>query len=225
MCGIIGVYLENVSTAQKEKISKLIVQSGIRGIHATGIAFLKNKSITILSSHLSSNEFLEDKKIDDYVDSDKGLYMIAHTRYSTSDLRFNQPIGDSKLAICHNGVISQEPPKTWKKTFGLITKTNNDSELIYSCIKSKDKPLAKFNGSMAVCVLKDKSLEAFRNNERPLWYILEKNGIIFASTKDILVRSGFKSPKKCKMFNNYFYKDGILLVDPQPIPIGVTDLQ
>lgn len=225
MCGIIGVYLENVSTAQKEKISKLIIQSGIRGVHATGLSYLKNGNIITYSDHISSTDFLEGKSMDEFLDSDKGIYMIAHTRYSTSDLRYNQPIANSKLAICHNGIISQEPPKTWKKTFGLITVTSNDSELIYSCIKSQQKPLAKFKGSMAVCVLKNKSLEAFRNNERPLWYILEKNGIIFASTKDILVRSGFKSPKKCKMFNNYFYKDGILLVDPQPIPVGVIDLQ
>jgi len=221
MCGIIGVSLNNVTESQKEKIIKLILESGIRGVHATGIAILKNNKITIKTAHQSAEEFLSDKSI---IDS-KDLRLIAHTRYSTSDLRYNQPIGDEELAICHNGVISQEPPKTWKKTFGLTTKTSNDSELIYASLKKKEDPLTKFEGSMAVCVLDTISLIAFRNHERPLWYHLEKNGIIFASTKNILKRSGFKKPKKCEMFTKYFYMDNTLLISPQEIPEGVKDLQ
>ncbi len=225
MCGIIGVYLNNVTDLQKKKIIKLILESGIRGVHATGISYLKKGKITTISAHESSKKFLSGKSLDDYIDS-KNLYLIAHTRYSTSDLRYNQPIGDNHLSIVHNGVISQEPPKTWKKTFGLITKTNNDSELIYCCIKNEEDPLVKFEGSMAVCVLDTKSLTAFRNHERPLWYALEKNGIIFASTKDILLRSGFKYPEKCMMFCKYYYSKGILLTIPIPLPkIGVTDQQ
>lgn len=225
MCGIIGVYLNKVTDEQKQKIIKLILESGIRGVHATGLSHLKDGKIITYSDHLSSKDFLEGQSMDDFVDSDGGLYMIAHTRYSTSDLRYNQPIGDENLAICHNGVISQEPPKTWKKTFGLTTKTSNDSELIYALLKNKEDPLVKFQGSMAVCILDTISLVAFRNHERPLWYSLEKNGIIFASTKNILKRSGFKKPEKCEMFHRYFYTDNSLLISPQPIPAGVKDLQ
>lgn len=224
MCGIIGIYLNKITDSQKQKIINLILESGIRGVHATGISYLKRGKITTISAHESSKEFLSDKFLDDYIDSNN-LYLIAHTRYSTSDLRFNQPIGDDRLAICHNGVISQEPPNTWKKTFGLTTKTSNDSELIYASLKEKEDPLTQFEGSMAVCILDTISLVAFRNHERPLWYSLEKNGIVFASTKDILKRSGFKQPQKCKMFHKYFYTDKSLLISPQPIPEGVKDLQ
>jgi len=113
MCGIIGVYLNEITESQKKKIIKLILESGIRGVHATGLSYLKDGKIITYSDHISSKNFLEGKSLDSSLDSNGGLYMIAHTRYSTSDLRYNQPIGDDKMVICHNGVISQEPPKNY----------------------------------------------------------------------------------------------------------------
>ena len=225
MCGIIGVYLDNISPAQFTKVRKLIHESSIRGIHAAGISYLKNAKIITTSSHGSADNFMEDKVLEDMIDS-KGLYLIGHTRYSTSDLEFNQPLGDKSLAIVHNGVISQASPGKWKKLFGLITKTTNDSELIFASLKKGLEPLEKFEGSMAVCIIKNnKQLIAFRNHERPLWYCHQKNGIVFASTKDILLRSGFEDPEKCEMFKKYSYTEGILLKVPMPIKEGVEDLQ
>lgn len=225
MCGIIGVYLDNISPAQLTKVRNLIHESAIRGIHAAGISFLKNKKIVTKSAHGSADSFMEDKDLEDMIDS-KGLFLIAHTRYSTSDLRFNQPIGDEKLAICHNGVISQAAPKHWRKLFGLIAKTTNDSELVYAAMKDKQEPLEIFGGSMAVVVISNqKQLIAFRNHERPLWFCNQKNGVVFASTKDILLRSGFDKPEKAEMFCKYFYSKGILLKVPMPIPAGINDLQ
>jgi len=83
---------------------------------------------------------------------------------------------------------------------------------------------SKFNGSMAVCVLTNKKLIAFRNAERPLWYSKLDNGIVFASTKNILERSNFKEMKKCDMFVKYEYSDDLNQIKV-PIPLGITDLQ
>ena len=55
MCGIIGVYLKNITNQQLHQISKLIMQSGIRGIHATGISYFKNNKVNTLSEHKSSS--------------------------------------------------------------------------------------------------------------------------------------------------------------------------
>lgn len=224
MCGIIGVYLKNVTPRQLAIIEKIIIQSGIRGVHATGISYLKNGKITINSSHTASPDFMKEISLKDCIDADGGLYLIAHTRYSTSDLKWNQPIGDSKLSICHNGVISQESPKKWKKLFGLNTQTTNDSELIYACIKLGKDPLEYFDGSMAVCTLTNKKLVAFRNHERPLWYSTLKNGIIFASTNNILIRSGLKNNIKCEMYKRYTF-DGKFKIIPVKIPLMIKDLQ
>lgn len=224
MCGIIGVYLRKVTQAQLEIVTEIILQSGIRGVHATGLSYLLNGKIITMNKHHSADKFLEGHHLKHFVDTDGGLYLIAHTRYSTSDLKYNQPIGDTKLSICHNGVISQESPKKWKKIFGLETKTSNDSELIYSCIKAGKEPLEYFDGSMAVCTLENKELKAFRNHERPLWYSVLKNGIIFASTNDILVRSGLENNKKCEMFTKYIF-NGELYIEKLRKVMRTPDLQ
>jgi glutamine phosphoribosylpyrophosphate amidotransferase len=224
MCGIIGVHLDDITPGQIIKVKNLIHESSIRGIHAAGISYLKNGVIRTDNAHGSSDSFMEDKSVEDFIDS-KDLHLIGHTRYSTSDLEFNQPIGDKTLSVVHNGVISQASPKSWKKLFGLTTKTTNDSELIFAALKMRQSPLEKFEGSMAVCVLTKDNLVAFRNHERPLWFCNQPNGVIFASTKDILLRSGFKNPEKCEMFCKYFYAKGILLKMPLEIPEGITDLQ
>ncbi len=224
MCGIIGVYLNKVTSEQLSQLIELFVQSGIRGVHATGISFEQNGKIKTISHHESAADFREKEQLGEFVNAEGDLHFIAHTRYSTSDLRYNQPIGDTHTSIVHNGVISQDPKKTWKKTFGLETVTSNDSELIYQCIKRGVHPLDGFEGSMAVCTLQENYLTAFRNGERPLWYSLQRNGIVFASTKNILLRSGFKHPIRCVMYNVYSF-DGELKIELKEIPQGVFDLQ
>lgn len=210
MCGIIGVYLKRITAEQIQQIAKLILQSGIRGIHATGISYVKNNEIHTISEHKSSSKFLIDKKIEDYTDNGN-LHLIGHTRYSTSDLKYNQPIGDNNMTISHNGVISQENPELWNNIYNLETKTTNDSELIFASLKANKDPLT-LGGSMAVCVLSNNKLIAFRNHERPLWRCELPNGIVFASTKDILMRSGFDKPKKCDMFTKYEYEDKLNII-------------
>ncbi len=226
MCGIIGVYLEHVTPIQLEKITKLVHESAIRGIHATGISYLQNKKIITIKDHKAGYNFPQVCNIVDRMNYDGGLYMIAHTRYSTSDLRYNQPIGDEEHVIAHNGVISQANHKVWKKLFGLTTETSNDSELIWACIHTGTHPFKMFKGSMAVCVLnKNKIMNFFRNDQRPLWFQQELNGVVVASTKDILLRSGFSEPKKCNMFTNYIMREGTLTSQLYETPEGIVDLQ
>lgn len=225
MCGIIGVSLLNATKSDIEKVLKLIDESSIRGIHATGISLVINEKIKTYKVHEPACAFLDRHWVREMVQNGDNLMMIGHTRYSTSDLRYNQPLGDEDISIVHNGVISQELPKTWGKAYGLKTKTTNDSELILSCINNGEKPLEKFDGSMAVCTLTPTLLTAFRNGERPLWYSQEDNGVVFASTKDILLRSGFKNLIKCDMFTEYICYKGKLTKQLCRVPTKVVDLQ
>ena len=225
MCGIIGVELKEVTFEQLVKIRELIQQSAIRGVHATGLSYLKGGFVHTVSKHTNAKEFLTTNHLEVCIDN-SNLSLIAHTRYSTSDLKTNQPIGSGEMVICHNGVISQADPTLWPQQFGLQPRTNNDSELILKCIeKGECHPLIKFKGSMAVCVLTPEGVAAFRNHERPLWFSLEENGVVFASTRDILFRSGFEYPQRCEMFTEYTVDEGVLIRRPYPIPEGTVDLQ
>lgn len=226
MCGIIGVELDHITPAQMTKIKELFYQSSIRGIHATGFSYLRNGRVQTISQHGTPAQLFEHQNIEGCIQNTR-LCLIAHTRYSTSDLKYNQPIGHGTMAICHNGVISQTAKEAWEDIFGLVTKTANDSELILKCIEKNDiHPLVKFKGSMAVCVLTPDGVFAFRNHERPLWFCQEENGVVFASTRDILLRSGFEYPQRCEMFCEYYVlKEGTIVRKPYPIPAGVVDLQ
>jgi glutamine phosphoribosylpyrophosphate amidotransferase len=165
----------------------------IRGKHATGVTYFREGKLYTIKEPVSADVFIKQNNIKDWIDDNGNLCFIGHTRYSTSDLHYNQPMESDHLSIAHNGVISQEPPETWKAIFGYDTKTRNDSELVLRCIENGENPLYKFpDSSMAVAKIDDiGTVTVFRNGERPLYVAyLQEYGYAAASTKDILIRSG-----------------------------------
>ena len=182
MCAVVGAYSKD--KVNLELFQKVMLQSMIRGKHASGIAWNDNGKLAYRVISESAN-FLEFKNIETNM-------IIGHARYSTSDLNFNQPITSDKIAIVHNGVISQENPDTWKAIYSYDFKTRNDSEIILRSYENKKHPL-QLNGSIATIILdmRDKpTILFFRNEQRPLYYSTDKD-IYIASTKNILERSGF----------------------------------
>jgi asparagine synthetase B (glutamine-hydrolysing) len=111
-------------------------------------------------------------------------------------------MASDKLSISHNGVISQESHETWEDKYKLKTETSNDSELVLRAMEEDLNPLQHFEpASMAVCALyDDKRIIAYRNGERPLYYSYNDNVILFASTADILKRSGLEFYIKAPMY-------------------------
>ena len=183
MCAVVGAYSKD--KVNLELFQRVMLQSMIRGKHASGIAWNDNGKLAYRVISESAN-FLEFKNIETNM-------IIGHARYSTSDLNFNQPITSDKIAIVHNGVISQENPDTWKAIYSYDFKTRNDSEIILRSYENKKHPL-QLNGSMATIILdliKKPTILFFRNEQRPLYYSTDKD-IYIASTKNILERSGFE---------------------------------
>jgi glutamine phosphoribosylpyrophosphate amidotransferase len=205
MCGIVGIAIADFTERDYGLIRNLFVQSMIRGKHATGVSYVKNGKVNTIKEPIPANEFILKQNLDSWRNEDGNLYCIGHIRYSTSDLRFNQPFSTDKVGIVHNGVITQEPPETWQNLYGYETETANDSELVLKAYEKDDNPLQVFQpASMAVCVIHDdKRLTAFRNHERPLYYYHDARVTIFASTKDILVRAGIPHAIKTDMFQIY----------------------
>ena len=118
--------------------------------------------------------------------------MIAHARYSTSNIQYNQPIVGKSLAVVHNGVITQSDPQMWESQYGYKCETQNDSELILRAVENGDNPLNKFpTSSIAALTLDGRGhLTYMRNSQRPLWMGKIGEGIVYASTYDILHRAG-----------------------------------
>lgn len=216
MCSVIGYYSRNTTLKERNILKSIFLQSGIRGKHATGL-FCGNGYV---SEPVSTYEFSELFPFEEIVGE---TYLIGHTRYSTSDLNFNQPIVIEGIAIVHNGVVTQENPSKWENHFGYMCETRNDSELLLRAYRSGVHPLVKFRDSSIACIVSDGSyLKFFRNEYRPLWFFASDGSYFISSTRDILVRAfrenGISiSPIKCKPCIEYSITNGEL------IELGIID--
>lgn len=206
MCAIIGTIVQNPSNVQLEMLKRVFIESKIRGMHATGISYVKGGQIVTVKHAVPADQFPFD--FDSYINEDGNLYLIGHCRYSTSDLEYNQPLATTTKSIVHNGVITQELPSNWKDLYGYECITKNDSELV---LHSND-PLQEFpNMSMGVCELThDKILRAYRNGKRPLYLTNFNNGCIITSTKDIPLRAGVDGFTSEFLMNTYVTFDTYL---------------
>jgi len=229
MCAVIGALIKSPSKEDFEALKRVFIESKIRGMHATGISFLPNWTDDIITikeaipadafveKHMHSDNFKE------FVNKDGNLYLIGHCRYSTSDLEYNQPIGNDSHSIVHNGVITQELPERWQELYGYKTVTKNDSELV----QHSNDPLAEFsNMSMAVCELTacTKELTVYRNGKRPLYLTNLPNGVIITSTADIPKRAELTDTVELDM-DTYFKFDSELTMVIDRVITGNKDLQ
>lgn len=223
MCAVVGAILIDPSKEDLLMLHRVFLESQIRGKHATGIAYIKNGDVVIDKRPVPATEFPFD--FPSYVNEDGNLYMIGHCRYSTSDLEYNQPIGDNASAIVHNGVITQELPENWKSIYGYDTITKNDSELVWH----SEDPLREFSHmSMAVCKLiaSTKKLVMYRNGKRPLYLSSIGNGCIITSTRDIAIRANLSSQPIEVLMNHYVTFDSELAMMIEKVEIAdAVDLQ
>jgi glutamine phosphoribosylpyrophosphate amidotransferase len=221
MCGVVGIVLKSPTLEDFQMATRVFHESSIRGLHATGISYVKDGKITTEKLAVPADEF--PFEFQNYVNEDGNLYLIGHCRYSTSDLQYNQPLGDSSVSIVHNGVVTQELPENWKELYGYDTETKNDSELIYKTVT--ESPLEKWqDASLSVIELyKDKYIRFYRNGKRPIYLSLIPNGCIITSTMDIAVRAGVLMSDEVPV-NAYYTYNGTTLTQ-QPVIINSKDLQ
>ncbi len=191
MCAVIGAFLENPSSRDLIMLADVFRESSIRGLHATGVSWVRNNRVNTMISATPAGKFIEAFDLKTALNEDGNLYLIGHCRYSTSDLAYNQPLWNENVSIVHNGVVSQEMPENWERLYGYKCKTRNDSELIVHTLQANKSPLEEFpNSSMAVIELyKEKKLRFYRNGKRPIYFTSLRNGVIITSTKDIAKRS------------------------------------
>lgn len=188
MCGVVGFSCDNPSAEHYDLLAKVICQSAIRGLHSFGIAFtIPNVGVVTKKNH----NLLE-------LEIPKVNKLIYHNRYSTSgdyeDHINNQPITNGKMALVFNGVIDMRTKEEMEAKYGIQMMTENDGEIVLQTCGSDKAKLKTFventTGSFAGLILTaSNELIAIRNTNRPLWTCEYKNGVYFASTKDIFLRS------------------------------------
>lgn len=222
MCAVIGAILKEPKAEDFLMLHRVFLESKIRGMHATGIAYVKNNEVVIDKRPVPADEF--PFNFPSYLNEDGNLYLIGHCRYSTSDLEYNQPIGNTTHAIVHNGVITQELPENWKQIYNYDCETKNDSELVLH----SGSPLEEFpDMSMGVCELtNDKKLLVYRNGKRPLYLTSIPSGCIITSTSDIAKRADVGGFPVNILMNHYTTFDEHLAMTIEKVQIAnAVDLQ
>lgn len=202
MCAIIGFESDNVTEQDLQVLKKTMLASRVRGKHASGIAWFNGEKILCEKKPLPIDVFLQGFDLRKIVAAGK-VKMIAHARYSTSDLQYNQPIESEEMAIAHNGVVTQEAFEKWETLFGYKCIMKNDSELLLRAIEHGDDVFKKFpSASIAMVILTKSCVSALRNGKRPLWKGKVGAGIIYGSTFDILRSAGVGDITQLKSIGN-----------------------
>lgn len=197
MCGIIAYKNTQVTPVDMKILKKVMIESRIRGMHASGVAWFDGKKIQSYVKPIPIDRLLDEFSLNQIIYNGR-VAMIAHARYSTSDLKYNQPIV-GKMAIAHNGVITQSDPSNWEATYGYKCETKNDSELLLRCLENGDNPYKVFSdSSIAYTALDSSGTIAYgRNHLRPLWRgKTPGGGMILASTYHILKMAGVEEISK-----------------------------
>jgi len=195
MCAVIGAQIKNPSFETFKTIERLFLESKIRGLHATGISWLKEDGVHTINDPCPADVFLKNTDLKNCVHENGMLYLIGHCRYSTSDLYWNQPIQlkDRSRAIAHNGVITQEPPENWESHYGIKCETKNDSELL---LHKPYLPDLDWPDASIAMVMLEKHLVFYRNGKRPLYFSSIEDGCFVFSTRDIGKRAGLSNISK-----------------------------
>lgn len=226
MCSVIGAIIKEPRAEDFLMLHRVFLESKIRGMHATGISYVKHGKIITDKRPVPADEF--PFNFPSYVNEDGSLYMIGHCRYSTSDLEFNQPIANENLSVVHNGVITQELPEKWKELYGYDCETKNDTELILHTAEDCISPLVRWkDSSLAVVELHvDKVIRFYRNGKRPLYLTSISNGCIITSTADVPKRAEVPGFPINTLMNHYITFDDQLAMTIEKEDIAdAVDLQ
>jgi glutamine phosphoribosylpyrophosphate amidotransferase len=226
MCSVIGAIIKEPRAEDFLMLHRVFLESKIRGMHATGISYVKHGKIITDKRPVPADEF--PFNFPSYVNEDGSLYMIGHCRYSTSDLEFNQPIANENLSVVHNGVITQELPEKWKELYGYDCETKNDTELILHTAEDCISPLVRWkDSSLAVIELHvDKVIRFYRNGKRPLYLTSISNGCIITSTADVPKRAEVPGFPINTLMNHYITFDDQLAMTIEKEDIAdAVDLQ
>jgi glutamine phosphoribosylpyrophosphate amidotransferase len=226
MCSVIGAIVKEPTAEDFLMLHRVFLESKIRGMHATGISYVKHGKIITEKLPVPADEF--PFYFPSYVNEDGSLYLIGHCRYSTSDLEFNQPIANENLSVVHNGVITQELPENWKELYGYDCETKNDTELILHTAEDCISPLLRWkDSSLAVIELHvDKVIRFYRNGKRPLYLTSISNGCIITSTADVPKRAEVPGFPINTLMNHYItFDDQLAMTIEKEVIEDAVDLQ
>jgi predicted glutamine amidotransferase len=201
MCGICGIRRFGPEPISAEQIKVLLIGNERRGNQATGLAFQQEDgSIQVHKNDEPATKFILEKEFNEFMEANlrpTTLTFLGHTRAATkghpAKNENNHPMWDQKVAVVHNGVISNDDALFKELQYERSAETDSD---IFRAILSHNGFTTKATnllnrvwGSAAIAAV---------STEYPGKLLLARSGnpIVLATSDDMnqLVWSSEKQP-------------------------------
>lgn len=238
MCGIMGyVRTKNgggaTAAKRQEMLEALLLGIESRGPHATGIGMMSDQITLYGKAPVRAKYFLMGEAWEKAM-SLRPRLLIGHARWATNGspkVNSNNHPHVSKnhhWMIVHNGIIRD-------KVEGVETTTECDSEVVLRLLESHgvQETVKIMNGfkssSYAILALdtRTKTLYAWRNSSPCVVADLSEQagGIVFCSTKDILIEAAKRAKVSLKGVTIYSLKPGWTYSFPMGMAGGLEKLK
>jgi predicted glutamine amidotransferase len=187
MCGIAGVRKFGKAPITGEEIVLLLCSLEKRGPHATGIALMDSKGISVHKAPQPAWQYTKSKDFEKFLNehlTEDTYTALLHTRFATvgnpDDNKNNHPMFDGKNAIVHNGSIRNSE---WLFNQGKFPKScETDSDIVralvanYGITAKGVREMNKMQGSGAIaCVSEEQpGVLLLARSGNPLVYGFDK---------------------------------------------------
>ncbi len=213
MCGIFGIVIKESTNYPpafiKNTLEKIAEISIVRGMDSSGIVFKNNlkKEFSLVKGDIPVTRLLKTKEYLSSLEEAVSLYgkgqpfqAIGHARLVTNGSQLkainNQPVVKDGIVGIHNGIVVNNKA-LWAANPDLKREYDIDTEVLFSLIKKErahgklpdaiGRALGQTEGTASCALLFDDLHElALFTNNGSLYYILEKDFLVFASEEYFL---------------------------------------
>lgn len=238
MCGVIGFACNKPTKSLYEFVTNAMVETEVRGPHATGYAYLDNQGkVRYKKAPVKASEYVNTRAWTS-LKNNMPKRLLGHCRYTTTgsqdNNKNNHPHVGHRYALIHNGTIKGYEYRPWTE----LCRTECDSEAILrvmelgqSVVKATSRAFNCFydsNFSVLLLDKKTKDMHFFRNPARPLRVWRGDSFIVIGSTENIL-ESAFEktfgiSSKEVKGLEKWTPTSGTLYSVNKKMEIKKTEL-
>lgn len=207
MCGIVAMlasYNNGFTFKETKAFTDMLFVDTLRGWDSTGVFYVSNSGdVELYKGAVSAPDFIkttEYKRFSDSIFSD-GMFVVGHNRAATrgivEDKNAHPFVINDNIVLVQNG--------TWNGSHSHIKDTEVDTEALAHIIDEHpddvESALQKINAAYALVWynVKNKTLNAIRNNERPLHIVRTvDNGTWLASEAATLLFVAHRNDVKIK---------------------------
>lgn len=171
--------------------NELLYCDMLRGSHATGVASVRGKSVSVLKKAWPSAELMQHKDYNSLVTATADV-LIGHNRHGTMGANGSHlnahPFNFDNVVGAHNGTLDRSCVRNLKNH----SQFDTDSEALYSEMNENgiDELFTKIEGAWAL-VYYDKTvgtLNMVRNSQRPLYYAYKKGrGVLYWASEHLML--------------------------------------